>query len=260
MVFNKIGLMGCNGFIGSNLRDSFYEDDYKIYGIIEQNYGIWRGISYDVLINANGNSSKLLPENEPVQDFDLTVRKTLRSVFDFTYDTYVYLSSCEVYGDLTGNTNENDVLDVDKMSRYAFSKYLAESIVKKYCKKWLILRINGPVGQYLKKGPIYDIIHGHKLWVSEKSEFQFIHTKYIYNFIKTAIEKGVYNEVFNLSGVEAIHLSDAMKIFGRHVPSPEEPVIKNKIDVKKMSSLVEPVISLDSLYEAKATNIRKNYP
>src|SRR5579859_7226536 len=152
MVYRKsMIILGSNGFIGNNLLN-----DLGGIGITKENYA---GQDCDVLINANGNSRKLLPETDPLTDFDLTVRNTMKSIMDFHFNIYIYVSSCEVYGDLSlkENTKEETNIDIFNVSRYGLSKYLAECIVKKYCKKWIILRLNGPIGPNMKKGPVYDI-------------------------------------------------------------------------------------------------------
>lgn len=242
----SIALLGSKGFIGSNLLIKL-----NAVGIDSDNYNTMLNNSYKYIMNCNGNSSKLLPDTDPIKDFDLTVTKTMKSVFDFDYDTYVYISSCEVYGDLTGDTKEDTALDPSKMSRYAFSKYLAESIVKKHCKKWLILRLNGPVGTGMKKGPIYDILNGDKLWISPESKMQFMHTDFICNFINSVIQSKVENEVFNLTGTDAIELKDAMYILEREVPGPENPVINTNIDTTKSLCFICGTSSMGSLSQLK---------
>lgn len=243
---STIGVIGGNGFIGNNLVKDF------------QGVSITKDSPpsrHTILINANGNSRKGLPEVDPLADFDLSVRSVLQSVTQMEYDTYVYLSSCEVYGDLTQNTKEDTVLDVTKMSRYGLSKYLAESIVRKYCKKWLIIRLNGPIGPGMKKGPVYDILKGDKLWLSGKSQFQIIHTKYLSQFIRLLLDSGVTNEVYNFTGHGTIALNDVMSILNRRISCPDEPVVNHNISTIKAGRLMGGLpSSINSVFE-----VRKDY-
>jgi nucleoside-diphosphate-sugar epimerase len=229
-------ILGSSGFIGSNLVN-----DLGGIGITRDNY---QSDSCDILINSCGNSKKYLPEKDPLTDFDQSVRTTLQSVVDFSFDTYILISSCEVYN---GLTNEETTIDVSAISRYGLSKYLAECIVKQYCKKWIILRLNGPIGPNMKKGPVYDILNNSPIWMSAKSEFQFLHVKFISKFIKILLDNKISNEVFNLTGSNVISLTETMNILGKKVASLDNKVIKHSFNVEKANKLMALPTSLESI-------------
>lgn len=250
MVHKSITILGSNGFVGSNLL-KYLEGSG---GITKDNYQQNIGGKGDVFINANGNSRKLLPESEPLEDFDLTVRNTLKSVIDFKCDLYIYISSCEVYGDLTGDTLENTPIDPSKISRYALSKYLAECIVKKYCENWLILRLNGPIGQNMKKGPIYDIINKDRLWMSARSTLQLIDMKSVSRLITILIDQNVVNKTFNVTGRTGIRLEEVLELFNSSSFCPSEPLINHDITTKKANIYMPLPSSLESL-----ENFRREY-
>lgn len=239
----EIGVIGGEGFIGKNLVKTLKGD-----GITKETEDSKRLNHYKVLINANGNSRKGLPEVDPLADFDLTVRNTLKSVTSYSYDTYIYISSCEVY---TGGTHEGADLHVPSMSRYGLSKYLAECVVRKYCSRWLILRLNGPVGPGMKKGPAYDILRGDKLWINAESRFQFLHTNYIGEFVARALKEKWHNEVFNLTGPDAVSMFDAMTVLRKTVGYSDDPPIIHRIDVTKANKLLLLPSSRDSLSQAR---------
>ena len=239
MVSEKIGIIGGSGFIGSNLQQHFGEIA-KVVPRLDRNRFRHQ---YDILINANGNSNKRLPETQPLQDFDLSVHNTLKYLIEYNPNLYIHISSCEVY---TGDTYENSELDVAKMSRYGFSKYLSECLVRNYCKKCLILRLNGPIGPGLKKGAIYDILHGKRLWVSAESRFQLLHTKYICKFIDTLLSNGVTNEIFNLTGPDSVSLNDVIALH-KPVEYPENPIINHNFNVEKANKLMNLPSSIESV-------------
>lgn len=240
MVHKSIGIIGSKGFIGSNLVQYLNGVDAST------------NCSFKTLINAAGNSKKYLPNSDPIEDFELNVKNTLEFLLDFYYDLYIHISSCEVYGDLSkDNTDENAVIDVSKLSRYGLSKYLSECIVKNYCKKYIILRLNGPLGENMSKGPIHDIRTNGKLWVSAESKFQFIHTSFIAKFIKHLIHKEIFNETINLTGTGNVSLKEVMKVFNREVEYPDSPAIEHKIKVDKANSIMKVPTSSESLYECK---------
>lgn len=236
----SIAILGSNGFIGSNLLELIPNS----IGITKENYYTLRGSHYDTFINAAGNSDKRLPETDPILDFNLSVRDVLHSITDFSFDNYIYLSSCEVYGSLSEDTNEEREINPAYISKYGLSKYLAECIVKRYCQKYLILRLNGVVGQNMKKGVIYDILNGDKLWVSKDSRFQFINTKQIAKFISSITK---WNKTYNLTGNFPVSIKDVIETLGREIESPKKPTIIHNIDNKKANKVLKLWSSMESI-------------
>lgn len=243
MVLKSITVLGANGFVGSNLVKHFG----NCVSVTKENYDESVGLKTDVFINANGNSSKILPQKNPIKDFDLTVRNTLRSVIDFQYDLYIYISSCEVYGNLPGDTREETLINPSKITRYALSKYLAECIVKQYCKNWLIIRLNGPIGLGLKKGYLYDILNKEQLWMSPKSKLQLIGMDSVADFIFKLIEKNITNETFNVTGKGALKLQELLNMFDCKSFCPDEPIINHDIATSKANSIMTLPSSLESI-------------
>ncbi len=236
----KIGIIGANGFIGSNLMRLLKGTAIPREGSDD---------FYDVIINANGNSNKRLADEKPLLDFDSSVVSVLRYVNSLKFDTYIHISSCEVYGDLTGDTQEES--NLKPKSRYGVNKFLAEKIVETYCNKWLMLRLNGPIGPGMKKGPVYDIMNLGKIWLSPESKFQFLHLRYVSKFIELALNKKIKNETFNLTGSDSISLGDVTCLFNKVVEYPKEPVINHSISIKKANQVLLMPSSLESLLEVK---------
>lgn len=130
----------------------------------------------------------------------MNVQTTLNTLFDFKIRKYVYLSSVDVYNDVSNplNNYEDVIIKPELLSNYGFSKYLGELLVKKYAPNWLILRLGGMVGEGLKKNPIYNIIYLKKLFLNPKSRFQFMNTADVAKIIEKLLMKN--KEVFNVCG------------------------------------------------------------
>lgn len=242
-----VGIIGSNGFVGSNL---FHDLSHKFecFGITKDNFDKVDK-KFDILINANGNSNKRLSITDPLLDFDLTVRNTLISTTKFEYDTYIYISSCEIYNDIFNpeKTKEDSEIEISKISKYALSKYLAENIVKNHCKKHLILRLSTPVGKGLKKGPIYDILHGDKLWMSPESKLQILHTNFISKFILKLIQEEIMNETINLVGNDPIGLLDIICFFSKKIDYPGNPVVLHNINNVKANNIMQVPSSIEAV-------------
>lgn len=94
-----IFILGGRGFVGSAFVRYCQQNRLEHTVIDRANYAEFIGHSCDVLINANGNSKKFLAHQQPLQDFDASVRSVRASLIDFHAALYIYLSSCDVYPD-----------------------------------------------------------------------------------------------------------------------------------------------------------------
>src|SRR5262249_17783314 len=83
-----IFLIGGNGFVGSAFERWCQAQGVPHAILSRQTYDEFRGKKCTVLVNANGNSKKFLPVQEPLSDFDLSVRSVRASLVDFKYDLY----------------------------------------------------------------------------------------------------------------------------------------------------------------------------
>src|SRR5689334_25407031 len=117
-----IFVLGGNGFVGSAFARACAEQGREFAVLTRANYDEYLVRSCSLLFNANGNSKKFLADEQPVVDFDLSVRSVRASLVDFRFDSYVFLSSCDVYPDCSGpqTTREDDGIDVARQSPYGF--------------------------------------------------------------------------------------------------------------------------------------------
>lgn len=235
-----IGIIGSKGLLGSDLV-RFLEGKYKkIEGINRENYDSLRGAHYDVLINANGNSKRFWANEHPLKDFEMSTLSVYKSVSDFSFGTYIYISSPDVYAEHSSPllTKEEQVIDSQKLSSYGFHKYLGELIVRKHASKYLILRPAAILGAGLKKGPFFDILNGNKLFVSLNSRIQTITTEEIANVIRCLLEQPAESGIYNVGGRGAFLLEDIKKYAGNIVlpeSGAEEQVYE--MNVKKLGEL-----------------------
>jgi nucleoside-diphosphate-sugar epimerase len=237
-----IFILGGRGFVGSAFARVCERAGRDFLVIDRKNYSEVIGKSCAVLINAAGNSRKYLPQHNPLQDFDESVRSVRASLIDFTYNHYVHLSSCDVYPDCTSpqTTSEEQQLDVSRQSPYGFHKYLAEQCVRHAAKKWLIARFGGFVGAGLKKNPIFDILNGGQLWLDPESELQFMDVERAADIVLTLIEKDIQNDTFNICGRGVLKLREVINWTGLHVlAQPGSPVVRYEVDIAKISALVD---------------------
>jgi len=195
-------VIGANGFVGSAITAQARKLGLNIETATRENYSSLIGKSFDLIINANGNSRKYLAEQDPNKDFEMSTLSVMRSLKDFTAGFYIYISSVDVYtnfSDPSMNT-ESTVIETNKQSNYGFHKYLSEQLVKRNSAKWLILRAAGLVGPGLWKNSIYDLLSNAELRVNPDSKYQYLNTADFASIIFSLIDTKISNDTFNVAG------------------------------------------------------------
>lgn len=232
-----IFIIGGKGFVGSAFVRLCENNNLEYTIITRDNYRSYIGQSCDVLINANGNSNKIVVEEDNLFDFEASVVSVKKSLIDFEAKSYVYLSSGDVYPNATAQTTtkENQTINVRKLSTYGFHKYLAELCVKQSAKKWWIFRLTGMVGIGLKKNAIYDLLYGDKLWLNPASKFQYINTDTVADIIMNVLQNSHPNQIFNLAGKGIVELSEVINLIATEIQLPySRKVIVHEINTEKI--------------------------
>lgn len=232
----NLAIIGGNGLLGSDLV-RYLGIKFRVTSISRENYTIYVGNFFDVIINANGNSKRFWANNNPQDDYLASTDSVRRSVFDFPCDVYIYISSPDTYQNHTESryTKEDGKNDPIQLETYGFHKYLAELIVKKYKKKFVILRSAMILGSNLRKGPLYDIINNKVLFITLSSKLQFITTHAIAEIIERLLKSSVINETINIGGKGSFGFKKIQKYFDKSIRS--APFAKPQVyemNVKKL--------------------------
>lgn len=236
-----IFIIGGRGLVGSGFARVLQARGEPFEIIDRANYESFRGRRCDLLVNANGNSRKPLAKQAPVEEFDLSVRSVRASLVDFPCETYVHISSCDVYPDCSSPavTREDQPLDPALQSPYGFHKYLAEQCVRHAAPRWLIARCGGFVGPGLRKNAIYDILHGGPLWLDPGSALQFLHTTSAAETILQLAATAPANQVYNVCGRGVISLTEVMEAAGVVVPvQPASPAVRYEVNIESAARYV----------------------
>ena len=234
-------VLGGTGFVGSAVCRALQKRNIPHQAINRTNYKEFLGQTCDLLVNANGNSSKILATRDPLADFDGSVRSVRQSLIDFRFKRYIFLSSCDVYPDCSSpaTTSEAQKLDIDAQSPYGFHKYLAEQTVQHAAADWLIFRMGGFVGPGLKKNAIFDILQGTKLWLHPDSRLQFLHSDSLASIVLDLADSSVTKMVLNACGDGTVQLRDVMEWAKTDVAvSDGAPQVRYEIAIDNLRNLV----------------------
>lgn len=204
--------------IGSDLVRNL-SNNFLITPVTKSNYHNHIGKKFDIVINANGNSKRYWANQNILDDFTKSTISVYKSILDFPCNLYIYLSSSDVYPNHTKPkyTKETEKIDTKHLQTYGFHKYLSELIVKRWTKKYLILRLSMVLGTKLKKGPFYDITHNTALFVKLNTKLQLITTRAIAKIIEALIKSSEINSTINIGGIGTFAFSKINKYFNHEV-------------------------------------------
>lgn len=233
-ILKTLAIIGSNGMLGSNLV-RYFRRYFQVIAIHKENYDSHMGKSFDILINANGNSKRFWANKNPQEDFIASTTSVYKSIFDFSSDLYIYISSPDVYENHTGPeyTKETREIDPENLKPYGFNKYLSELIVKKYKKKFLILRCSMILGAGLKKGPFYDITRNNPLFATSETRLQLITTQAIAEIIKSLLGKHILNTTLNVGGMGTFAFTKINEYFDKDIhisPDAEKQIYEMNIE------------------------------
>lgn len=214
----KVVVLGAKGFVGSAFVAKLSEaPNVEVVEVTRANYAQMVGRQSDVVIDASCNAKKYLAEEQPRQEFELSVRHRLQTLQDFPAALQVHISSVDVYSDLSSpaTTKEDSRIDLPQASHYGMHKLLAEQLVQHYADKWLIVRLAGMVGAGLRKNPVYDILRNEPLRIHPDSQYQFMATRAVADIVWSLVTSNVTREIFNLCGKGLISPREIAAMAGR---------------------------------------------
>lgn len=235
-----IYLIGGAGFVGSAYARLFDRLGVPYTLLQRGDLERLRGTTCDVIINANGNSKKFLSDQDPLYDFDASVRSVMESLVAVNAGLYVLLSSGDVYPDQSAPslTDESLSIDLARLSRYALHKHLAEQLVQGTAPRWLIVRMGGFVGPGLKKNAIFDMLANRPVWLHPDSELQFIHTDHAAALVWQMIGAGVVGEIVNLGARGLVHLEKLHRhLNSQSVFLPDARKVRYELALDKLARL-----------------------
>ncbi len=252
----KIGIIGANGSIGSEL--------VKFYGLKNIKATSSKKKKNFYYLNLNKKINKKSFKNF-IKDIKVLIycaslvneknKKKLhqvnhlgfKKIINILKDTpvkIIYLSTMSIYPKNTDYLcHENMKIKKSKMAggNYAYTKYLAEKVIKINIKKksYLILRLTAIYGlnnnnNFLEKS-IKKIYEKKKIFFSKplNIKFNFLHIKQLMNCVDFLIKKEKYG-IYNIGNYQSVTLNSIIKKMLNIYPR-AQIFIKNEHNVKQIS-------------------------
>lgn len=189
----RIGIIGSNGFLGKTLCKISQNYEYEIVEITKTDYESQKSKNFDILINTATPSKKFWASKNPYLDFQKTVSLTADIVYNWKYEKLIQISTISA-------------ADHPLHHPYAINKKSAE-IISSY-KNHLIIRLGTLYGDGLVKGPLYDLLNFKQIYVDSNSQFDFISTDFISNWIFQNLDK---NGLVELGAYDTMSLLEIAK-------------------------------------------------
>ena len=250
-----ISLVGCTGFVGSNIAAGGEVDGlYNSKNITEA-----FGTGPELLIYAGLRAEKFLAEKFPEEDLKQigTAKENIRRIAP---ENLVLISTVDVYEDSFHATEETPAKGAGAYGRHRAE---LEQWVRSEYPEALIVRLPGLFGKGIKKNFIYDYIHFLPALLNE-TKFEELSAKapelkeaYVLNekgFFQltdlSAPERSALRTVFEKLGFSALNFTDSRGIFQYYCLEHLYRDIFTALDnnIKTLNIATEPV-SIHEIYE-----------
>jgi nucleoside-diphosphate-sugar epimerase len=159
-----------------------------------------------------------------------------RSLVSLPHKRFVYLSSIDVYPASYTPAREDQAIDVSRVrGPYSMSKLISESIVRKHCPGYVIIRSAALLGRTMRRNSLLRIVEDDpcELGLSADSDFNYVLHDDLIAFIRTAVEQGLRG-VFNAASSENVTLGRIAEILGKKVSFGRHRYETGRIDNSKI--------------------------
>lgn len=192
----------------------------------------------EIIVHCAFNSQRMINSNSLYNYLEDNVILT-KNLVCLPHKKFIYISSVDIYPKDENIHSEEEIMDLDCVKGiYGITKLMSESIVKKYCKNYLILRTSALLGKYSRKNILIKIIEdeGCVLSLSGSSIFNYVLHSDVLDFIKLSIQKDLQG-IFNLTSSGNITLSEITQMLDKKVRFGNYFYNVGNIDNRKVTSL-----------------------
>lgn len=186
-------LVGYTGFVGSNLRDQRWFNEY----VNRSNLHTIKNRDFSTVYFAAMPGSMWYANSHVDEDFKAlqlywSVIKTISA------RKFVLISSMNVYG------NARSVTEIDlpePCTTYGRHRLILEQLVQECFERYFIVRLPGLFGPHLKKNAIYDIANGHRLeFVNLAASYQWYNLVWLFGDLDAVWRNSdQHKEVLNIT-------------------------------------------------------------
>lgn len=246
----KILVLGGNQFLGKALCKKLLELGHRVYAL---NRGTRENPLGVIHLKADRNNTEEL--KKVVSNIDIVIDisgyepkqvEIFYKVMKENFKQYIYISSASIYNNVQSYPiNEDEVIGKNEIwGVYAENKYLSEMKIKELFKKtfYIIFRpfyIYGIGNNLNRENYIFSRIENNlPIYLPNKGE-EIVQFGYVDDLVNAIIysfnNKEFYNNIFNISGNEAVTFNQYVKICGK-VAKKDVKIKYVNLEIKKLKA------------------------
>lgn len=181
-------LVGCTGFVGSNLYEKgAFDRAYHSKNISEA-----FGTSPDLLIYAGLRAEKYLANHEPQKDMAL-IQEAEANIKKIHPKKLVLISTVDVFRTPAG-ADETSTVDTDGLHAYGYHRHQLELWVRQNYPDALIVRLPALFGKNMKKNFIYDYMNVIPFMLTNSKFAELVRREPLLENCYRPLENGFYRE------------------------------------------------------------------
>jgi nucleoside-diphosphate-sugar epimerase len=195
----------------------------------------------DVIIHCAFSSQRRIDSESLYNYLEDNVLLT-KKLISFPHQKFIFISSVDVYPKDGNRHSEDEIIDVDSIKGiYGITKLMSESIIRKHCENYLILRASALLGRYSRRNSLIKIIEDQDciLSLSGESRFNYVLYSDVLGFIEFSIQRDLKG-IFNLTSSENITLSEVANMLGKKIKFGDYFYDVGNIDNSKILSIFPP--------------------
>lgn len=195
-------LVGYTGFVGSNLRDQRYFDEYVNRVNLESIRGRhFSRVCFTAMPGSMWYANSHPEEDRAALEMYQTILKTI------TANHFVLISTINVYGLEPGAFDERD--DPVPTTSYGKHRLQLEAFIQQTFPRHQIVRLPGLFGPHLKKNIVYDLANNHRMeHVNLASQYQWYDISRLADDLDARAAHSVCNYVTPLmETAQVVHLT-----------------------------------------------------
>lgn len=204
---NKVrsALIGCTGFVGSNLAEqSVFTDLFN-----SKNFEAMCGQHFDTLVCAGVSAVKWKANKDPEADW-AGIEQLLDVLKTVTADRFILISTIDVYATTRGLDESFDCSSVENHA-YGRHRLAVEAFCQTKFANCFVVRLSGLFGANLKKNVIFDLLNDNCLeMINPASSIQYYDLKHLAADINRAVKADI--RLINLFN-EAVPSSEIIERF-----------------------------------------------
>lgn len=196
----KVVIIGASGFVGKKLVQVFKQAGvYEVVEVTRDTYEAEKAKcnEYDLIVHSAMPSKRWWAANNPLDDFDATVRLTADILYNWKHKKLALISSVSAR--------------IQTDHPYGRHKHVAEVLTMDFNANNLIFRLGGLYGEGLDKGVVFDMIEGNEVFMTEDSAFNYINTETAAKLIEQQINK---SGIIDIGAKDTISIGEIAKHFG----------------------------------------------